>query len=458
MSAPQGAAPRQADVPPSPASSLQAFLGLTAGARAAASLAELQFLICNDTRSLLPFRQAMLFRQDVRGAWRLVCHSGLSLVDEASPYKLWLEALIAWQAGRAAGAIEAQQLPETLRDDWQEWLPAGVLALPLAGPQDGVVAWWLLARDDPWLWPAPVGEASAWLEELSRVYGHAVWAWSHGRRRWWPNRLTRRQWLGRLATLFLVGAIPVRLSVVAPAEISPSHPQVIAAPMDGVVKRIPVSPGAAVKVGDVLVEFDDTLLANRRQVLEEAARTSGADLLQAEQQAFDDQHESRMALSVLRGKLSEKKAELESTARQAERLHVRAPADGVFIYGDQLDWAGKPLQTGERIGLLANPEDMNVTVWVPVADAINLQPGAEVRVYLHVSPLQALTATLSESSFAAQAGPDGVVSYRIKATLDERDGARIGLKGTAKIYGERMPLLYLLLRRPLAGLRSWCGC
>ena len=32
---------------------------------------------------------------------------------------------------------------------------------------------------------------------------------------------------------------------------------------------------------EVLVEFDDTLLVNRRQVLEEATRTSRADLLQA---------------------------------------------------------------------------------------------------------------------------------------------------------------------------------
>ncbi|HRE70382.1 HlyD family efflux transporter periplasmic adaptor subunit [Accumulibacter sp.] len=458
------AAAGEANAGAGPATPLQIYFALASSARAAASLAELQFLICNDSRALLPFRQAMLLRRDARGRWRLVCHSGLSVVDETSPYQLWLEAVVAWREGQAgddgrqAGVIEAAELPETLRADWHEWLPEGLLALPLAGPQGGVVAWWLLARDQPWQWPAHAADAALWLVELQSVYGHALWAWLRPRRPWLALKLSRRKLLIGVGLLLLLGALPVRLSVLAPAEITPIDPQIVAAPMDGVVKRIPVAPGARVSSDEVLVEFDDTLLVNRRQVLEEATRTSRADLLQAEQQAFDDQHESRTALAVLRGKLGEKQAELESIARQSERLQIRAPGDGVFIYGDQLDWAGKPLQTGERIGLLADPEAMNVTVWVPVADAINLQAGAEVRVYLHVAPLHSLAATLSETSFAAQPGPDGVVSYRIKARLDEREGARIGLKGTAKIYGQRMPLIYLLLRRPLASLRTWCGC
>ncbi|EXI80243.1 MAG: efflux transporter, RND family, MFP subunit [Candidatus Accumulibacter appositus] len=481
MSASEGAAGNAADaaterstnVETGPATPLQVYFGLASSARAAASLAELQFLICNDSRALLPFRQAMLLRRDARGHWRLVCHSGLSVVDETSPYKLWLEAVVTWrdgqaaeqgeqgeeaQDGRRAGVIEAGELPESLQADWHEWLPAGLLALPLAGPEGPVMGWWLLARDEPWQWPAPAPDPALWLPELQSVYGHALWAWLRPRRQWLALKLSRRKLLAGVALLLLLGALPVRLSVLAPAEITPIDPQIVAAPMDGVVKRIPVAPGAQVSSDEVLVEFDDTLLVNRRQVLEEATRTSRADLLQAEQQAFDDQHESRMALSVLRGKLSEKQAELESIARQSQRLQVRPPAAGVFIYGDQLDWAGKPLQTGERIGLLADPEAMNVTVWVPVADAINLQAGAEVRVYLHVAPLHSLPATLTETSFAAQPGPDGVVSYRIKARLEAREGARIGLKGTAKIYGERMPVIYLLLRRPLASLRTWCGC
>jgi hypothetical protein len=34
-------------------------------------------------------------------------------------------------------------------------------------------------------------------------------------------------------------------------------------------------------------------------------------------------------------------------------------------------------------------------------------------------------------------------------------GQRIGLKGTAKLAGERVPLIYWMLRRPLASIRQF---
>ncbi|MES2207465.1 MAG: HlyD family efflux transporter periplasmic adaptor subunit [Pseudomonadota bacterium] len=448
------------NVNPTPPNPLQIYFGLAASARKTATQNELQFLICNDTRGVVPYRQAMLFLRGLRGRWRLATHSGLSQVGEASPYQVWLEALISWQHARKPfeATIQLSDLPKDLQDGWQEWLPTGVLALPLSGPDEEIVAWWVIARDEPWQWPAVPPDPAIWLNELQAVYGHALWAWVHPKRRWkFFSAFTKKTlWLS-LAAVAALSMLPVRLSVLAPAEITPLNPHIVSAPMEGVVKHIPVLPGSPVKKGEVVVELDDTLLVNRKQVLEEASRTTGADLLQAEQQAFDDQGNSRGSLSVLRGKVNEKKAELESIARQMERLQIRAPAEGVFIYSDQLDWAGKPLQTGERIGLLADPAQMNVTIWIPASDAINLETGADVKLYLHIAPLKSLSATLTETSFSAQPGPDGVVSYRIKAHLNDTDLARIGLKGTAKIYGERVPLIYLLLRRPLASVRAWSG-
>jgi multidrug resistance efflux pump len=213
-----------------------------------------------------------------------------------------------------------------------------------------------------------------------------------------------------------------------------------------------------VKAGDLLFELDETVLANRRGVVAESLRTARADLLQAEQKAFDDAA-SRAELAVLRGKLAEREAELQSVSRQLERLQVRAPADGILIYGDQSDWAGRPVQTGERVGLLADPSRLGVTAWLPVADAINLEPGAEMTLYLHVAPLSPLAGSLEETSYQAIVSPEGIASYRVRGVLTERaEAVRIGLKGTAKVYGRRVPVAYLVFRRPLAALRAWCGC
>jgi hypothetical protein len=76
-----------------------------------------------------------------------------------------------------------------------------------------------------------------------------------------------------------------------------------------------------------------------------------------------------------------------------------------------------------------------------------------------VAPLSPLQAELTETSYQATLSPDNIAAYRIKGRIVSGDAgvARIGLKGTAKVYGRKVPLAYYLLRRPLAALREWSG-
>lgn len=71
-------------------------------------------------------------------------------------------------------------------------------------------------------------------------------------------------------------------------------------------------------------------------------------------------------------------------------------------------------------------------------------------------PAELLAGTLTETSYQAGIAPDGVASYLLRASVDDQ-AARIGLRGTAKLYGEWVVLGYYLLRRPLAKLREWSG-
>ena len=116
----------------------------------------------------------------------------------------------------------------------------------------------------------------------------------------------------------------------------------------------------------------------------------------------------------------------------------------------------------EGVALLADPGDAGVLIWLPVADALDIEPGAPVRLFLHVAPLEPLTATLSQTSYQSVLSPDGVASYRLRARFDQLDDegrslARIGLRGTARIQAGKAPLGYYLLRRPIAAVREWTG-
>jgi len=49
--------------------------------------------------------------------------------------------------------------------------------------------------------------------------------------------------------------------------------------------------------------------------------------------------------------------------------------------------------------------------------------------------------------------PSGVLAYTARADLQHVADLRLGLKGTAKIFGPRRPLAVWLLRKPLAYIR-----
>jgi hypothetical protein len=108
--------------------------------------------------------------------------------------------------------------------------------------------------------------------------------------------------------------------------------------------------------------------------------------------------------------------------------------------------------------LLADPRDAGVLVWLPVADALNLELGAPIRLFLHTRPLSPLSATLFQTSYQAVLNPEGIAAYRLRGRFEEgQEKPRIGLYGTARVSGGWTVLGYYLLRRPIAALRGWTG-
>ncbi|MNF02465.1 hypothetical protein D3C80_2016120 [compost metagenome] len=76
--------------------------------------------------------------------------------------------------------------------------------------------------------------------------------------------------------------------------------------------------------------------------------------------------------------------------------------------------------------------------------------------FLDSDPLHRHEAKLERAAYEAQATAAGQLAYRLDATF-LGEPPRIGLRGTAKLYGERAPLAYYLLRRPLAAVRQGLG-
>ncbi|MBV2235537.1 MAG: HlyD family efflux transporter periplasmic adaptor subunit [Sterolibacterium sp.] len=430
---------------------------LEARARAAGNLAELGFSMANDVHSVLPFRQALVL--DAKS--KALTISGLVKLTEDSPYILWLKRAWPWvvenlseHGGWFAPLLEQlAAAPDDVADGWEEWWPIGVLALPLQRRDGELLGWVAFLLDQP---PS---------EELIHLLGRVgqTWAYCWEMLAGKPRRGLKARWQGLskwqqrivLAAVLVFLLLPVRQTALAPAEVVAADAMAITAALDGVVKTIHVRPNQAVRAGDRLFSLDDTTLRNRLEVARKSVAVADAELQAATQMAFDDSR-SKSELAALTGRAQEKRAELIAVEAQLARVDALAPYDGIAVFADPDDWQGRPVVTGERIMLLANPAKPALLVHLPVADAISLDVGAPVKFFLTVRPLSLLSGQVSETSYQASLESDGVVSYRLRATLNEKD-ARIGLRGTAKLYGGWVTLGYYVMRRPLAKLRELSG-
>lgn len=435
---------------------LSALLHIEQSALTAATPAALGFTIVNEALTLVQYRQAAFFTHSVNGKLKLTTASGLVSVAEDSPYAVWLTRFAqTLPLLPACSRFDFASASPEFMDGWEEWLPEHLLAATLLDASAQPLGLVLYARETPWL-----DQDLALLDRAHLTYAYCLGALNRAQRRIGASfasvfQKKTSKWL--LAAAVLAMFIPVRLSVLAPAEVIALTAMAIASPQDGVISAFHVQPNATVKAGDRLFSLDDSALASRREVARRSVSIARADSLVAQQRAFDDL-KSKGELASALGRVKEKEAELSLVETSLDRVVVKAERDGVAVFADPNDWLGRPVQTGERVMQLADPRDAGVLVWLPVADALNLEPGAPMRLFLHTTPLDPLPAKLLQTSYQAVLSPDGVSAYRLRGQFEDGTAkARIGLRGTARVSGDWAMLGYYLFRRPIAAVREWTG-
>lgn len=443
---------------------------LAARAREAGTEQALAFTVVNETLALLPYRQAAWWRGPAPGAVAAV--SGLPQSDPGAPYVQWLGSLCRTLArdpslsslpggsdtlpARAEPhPFTAADLPPEVADDWSAWLPAHAVWLPLSGRGARLLGGVVLARDDAW-----TRTELALLTELGQVWAHAFAAL--GPRLSWLARLRallrpgRRQ-LGILAALLVACLIPMRLSVLAPAEVTAKDPFIVRAPLDGVIDQLYVQPNQPVTPGTLLLALDATTLQSRYALARKDFDAAQEEYRQTAQLAVTDD-KTRLDMALRKDKLDDSAVELDYNAQQLARVRVTATRPGVAVFADPNDWTGRAVSIGEKILLLADPANVELTAYLPVADNLEIQPGSTLTLYPASSPMSTYAARIDSVSYRAEPTPEGVLAYRIKASFSD-SGAHppLGAMGTARIHGHWVPFAYYVLRRPLTLARQWLG-
>lgn len=251
--------------------------------------------------------------------------------------------------------------------------------------------------------------------------------------------------------------MPVPLTTLAPVEIIADAPHRVTAPLDGVVRDVLIEPNKPVKAGQIIVQYDDTELINRLHIADQQLRVAESRYAWARQAAFSDpkaKHELAIVLSDLRLKQAEK----EFAALQFEKTVIKAKRDGILIYPDKDKLVGRPVSTGEQLMEIADPEKVAARIEIPVSDSIVLGETSTARLFLDSDPLRTVPAEIENTSYHAEPNSTQQLVYRVRARLDSRpERSRIGTRGTAQLTGRDVPLIFYLLRRPIASARQFFG-
>ena len=425
--------------------------------QACKSIRELAFVAANECFSVMRFDQAIFWQYDIRSQVVVEAVSGLAELTAEAPYVQWLvhaAAHFAEAPGQPVVVAALADLPESLAEDGAEWVPDQIMHCLLQTPEGIPIGGMFFARDEHF------GEVErAVAQWMGAATAFALWAWRRDYRpvqRWLRRTSTKRLILAVALAAALLSFVPVRLSALAQAEITPVRPYPITAPVEGVVDQVKVQPNQIVGADQPLVVLNDTTTRNKLAVAVKALDIAKADLQRAINKSFSDD-QSKGELNVLDARVREKVAEVAFLSEMLDRYSISAPQGGLAIFADAEEWRGRPVQPGERIMVIADPSMVEVTVYVPPEDAIQLELGAEVNVFLNVDPLFPLKAKIVQTSYETITMPDNSLAYVVKAELAKGTLPRIGLRGTAKVFAEEVSLGYYLMRKPILFFRKSFG-
>lgn len=444
--------------PPQRNTSFTMLLQLEGMVRAARTQQELQFFFVNETRRLVPYRQAILLIPPIPSSqsYEVRAASSVPVMDRTVPLMQWTERLIGelrkTSTGPEISHVTEEDCPEELRPDWKEFTLEYGLWCPLKHPGGQIIGGLWLTRDEPW-----VDHEVTVLQRLGDAYAYAWRAVGPSNARRWRWGLSRTMtWI--LAVVMLSAlAIPVPMSTLAPAKIVAKEPSIVSAPIDGVIAEIFVLPNTMVSKGQVLFKYEDTTFRSEYEVAERNLDVGMAQYRRAVQGSFVDA-EQKSEVPLLKAEVELRETERNYTHERLAKVEVKAEQAGLLLYTDKSDWIGKPIVVGQRIMELANPQQLEVRIDLPVEDAIVLREGASVALFLNANPFSSVPATVSHASYHAEVLPNNMLAYRVTAQLGQGASEfRIGWQGSAKIYGETVTLFTYLFRRPISAIRPWIG-
>ncbi len=278
--------------------------------------------------------------------------------------------------------------------------------------------------------------------------------WQTGRRLPFHPRLLVEQWskaansarartvlaTACLACVLLV--LPLSHRIHCRCQIEPVISRFVAAPFEGTLEKTLVKPGQIVKCGDILARIDGREIHWKRAALL-------ADL----NQATKKRDAAQVAHNYTEQQISQLETqrlttEIELLDHRAENLEITSPVDGIIASGDLERVEGVPLSLGQTLFEIAPLEKMIVEISIPDTEIQRVASGKLVQFRLDAFSSETWQAQIARIHPRAEIRDEENV-FIAEAEFDNRDGKlRPGMKGRARIAGDRHSIAWILFHQP----------
>ena len=261
-----------------------------------------------------------------------------------------------------------------------------------------------------------------------------------------------------IASVTAVMFFPISMTALAPVEVVAKDPTIVTSPVNGVVKEVLIKTNENVKLGTELVKLDDLNFKNQYEIALQELEVAEAELLRIKQSSFTNS-DDKARLVELSTEVGLRKKEAAYAEEQLKYSIISADREGIAVVEDFTDWQGRPVNIGEKILTIADPEQIEFQIFLPTKDSLLIKKEARVKVFLDSDPLNSLDGKVLRTSYKPALTSENILAYKIVANYHDSQGEvpRIGLRGTAKIYGQKTSIFYYIFRVPINLTRQFLG-
>ena len=433
--------------------------------------------IVNGPSTVIPYERAAI-ALDQRGRVKVRAVSGVAKINPEDPDIARLQDLLEWTSLSGEPIFVAQHGDEVeeeraeTRAKFQSYFASSGMrayhAMPLADDDGRVGVLSFESRDPDFL-------NSAHLEMIKVLAGQATVALRNAslyrevpfidvlkpilerKRKFLALEKRRRLALvaGVAIALLFLAAFPLPLRVDGPAVVAPAHSARIQPEVAGVVQKVNVREGDAVKQGAVLATLADWQY--RAELAAAQAKYDTAVSQMNHSLAVNDGSQA----GIQRIQADYWTTEVARARERLERTRLRSPIDGLVATPHIEDSVGRDLKPGETLAEVVDASRASVDVAIDEHDVSLLQPGKRASVKLEGFPTRTFRGEVTMVSPRSQVVGDEHVFFARVSIPNSEGLLRTGMQGRGKIFTAWRPAGEVFFRRPAMWLWSkiwsWFG-